>query len=74
MVVVVGGAGDGLTTLSDVWLLDVTNRQWKQVCYCYQVCLCCFFCSEGKLWELCMRSEGYGSFPVCVCVSTVPHL
>ena len=34
MVVVVGGVGDdGLTALSDVWLLDVTYRQWKQVCY-----------------------------------------
>ena len=29
-VVVVGGVG--LTTLSDVWLLDVTNKQWKEVC------------------------------------------
>ena len=33
MVVVVGGLGDGLTGLSDVWLLDVTNRQWKQVSF-----------------------------------------
>ena len=33
VVVVVGGLGDGRTTLSDVWLLDVTNKQWKEVCF-----------------------------------------
>ena len=36
MVVVVGGLEGhgglgGRTPLSDVWLLDVTNKQWKQV-------------------------------------------
>ena len=32
MVVVVGGV-DFPTTLLDVWLLDVTNKQWNQVSF-----------------------------------------
>ena len=63
MVVVVGGAGDGLTILSDVWLLDVTNRQWKQVC-CYKVVSSVWKDNCGS--NVCIRSKGCGSFPVCV--------
>ena len=39
MLMVVGGAGDGRTTLSDIWMLDVLNEEWNKVTLSH-VCNC----------------------------------
>ena len=33
LLMVVGGVGDDLTVLSDVWFLDVTDGSWNEVVY-----------------------------------------
>ena len=37
VLVVVGGYDGGVSALSDVWLFDLANRQWKKVCFFHSI-------------------------------------